>query len=99
MFAAAPDRPDGVNDEARWQTISARDFRFSGLTTTQRSTFGDQFRSGSVVNCAIDSAAAEQRRICGIHNGIDLELRDVAADNVDVGGRTQSVSDRSSWRS
>jgi hypothetical protein len=44
------------------------------------------------VNRAIDSAAAEKSRICGIHNGIDLEFRDVATDNVDATGRAQTVS-------
>ncbi len=50
------------------------------------------------MNRAVNSAAAEKRRIGGIHNGIDLDLRDVAADNVDLSGTAQIVSDRSSGR-
>src|SRR5439155_13403858 len=51
------------------------------------------------MNRAVHSASAEKRGIGGIHNGIDLDLRDVAADNVDLGQRAQSISDRSSGRS
>ena len=98
MFSAAPDRADGVNDEPRWQTISASQFRLAGLTTAQRSAFGEQFGAGGAMNRAIHSAAAEKRRICGVHNGIDFELRDVAAKNLDFSGTAQSVGDRGSRR-
>src|SRR5205814_2504689 len=81
-----------------WQIISASDFRVPGLTTAERSTFGEQFSSGSAVNRAVHPAAAEKRRVSRIHNGIDLELRDVAADDVDLSESAQSVSDRSSER-
>jgi len=39
------------------------------------------------MNRAINPAAAEQGRICSIHNGIDFELRDVTKDNVDFANR------------
>ena len=51
------------------------------------------------MNRSVNSAAAEKRRISGIHDGIDLELRDVTAGNVDLNVRAQNVSDRSSGRS
>ena len=78
-----------MNDEAGWQIISASDFRVPGLTTAERSTFGEQFSSGSAVNRAVYPAAAEKRRVSRIHNGIDFELRDITTDNVDVTGRAQ----------
>ena len=90
MFPAAPDRPDRVNDKARRQTIAASNFRFPGLTTAQRSTFREQFGAGRAMNRAINSAAAKKRRICCIHDGIDLELRDVAADEFDLSRRAQN---------
>ena len=99
MFPAAPDRSDGMNYEARGQTISASQSRVAGLTTAERSTFGAQFETGSAMNRAIHSAAAEKCRVCRVHNRIDFKLRDVAADNLDFGGRAQSVSDRGSRRS
>ena len=36
------------------------------------------------MNRAIDSATAEKRRICRVHNGINVEFRDVAADDLDL---------------
>src|SRR6476660_1800595 len=35
------------------------------------------------MDCAIHSSAAEKRRISGVNNGINLELRDVAAEDLD----------------
>jgi hypothetical protein len=90
MFPAAPDRPDRVNDEPGRQTISASNFRLPGLTTAQRSTFGEQFRSGSAMNRAVHSAPAEKRRVCCVHNGIDFESRNVAAEDVDLSRRAQN---------
>src|SRR5438876_57100 len=90
MFPAALDRPDRVNDKARRQTIAASNFRFPGLTTAQRSTFREQFGAGRAMNRAINSAAAKKRRICGIHDGIDLELRDIPADDFDLSRRAQN---------
>jgi BRCT domain type II-containing protein len=72
-----------MDDEAGSQTISASDFRFPGFTTAERSTFDEQFRSRRAVNRAIDSAAAEQRCVSRVYDGVDLELRNVSADNVD----------------
>src|SRR6516164_9389982 len=84
MFPATPNRPDGVDDEARWQTISASDFRFSEFTTAERSAFGDQFMSGSTMNSTVHSSSAEERRVRGIYNGIDLELRNVATSDLNL---------------
>jgi hypothetical protein len=36
------------------------------------------------MNRAIDSAAAEQRCVSRVYNGIDLDLRDVSADDFDL---------------
>src|SRR5437899_12177182 len=99
MFPATPNRPDRVNHKASGQTISASNFCFARLTTAECSTFGEQFRSGSAVNRAVHPAAAEKCCICGVHAAIDIELRDVAADNVDLSGGAQSVSDCSSGHS
>jgi hypothetical protein len=37
------------------------------------------------MNRAIDSAAAEKRRVRGVHDCIDIQLGDVTPDNVDPG--------------
>jgi hypothetical protein len=51
------------------------------------------------MNCAIHSATAKKRRVCGVHNGTDLELRDIPADNIDLSERAQNIRHRSSGRS
>src|SRR5437899_5262855 len=90
MFPAAPDRPDRVNDKARRQTIAASNFRFPGLTTAQRSTFGDQFGAGRAVNRAINSAAAKKRRVSRVHNRVDVDFCDIPADDFDLSRRAQN---------
>src|SRR5437867_10822225 len=78
FFAAFPvDRPDGVNDEFRWQLISFRDFRFSRLATLQRSTFCEELRSCRSVNSSVYTTAAEQSGVRRIHDGIDRLFGDV----------------------
>ena len=83
MFPATPDRSDGVNDESSGQTMAMRDFRFARFAAAKRTAFREQFRSSGAMNRAIDSSAAEKRRIRHVHNRIDLDLRDIAADDID----------------
>src|ERR1700752_4218163 len=75
-----PDRPDCVNDESSWQTISARNFSFTWATTAQRAAFGEQFGASRAMNRSIHSPSAQKGRVSGIHNGVDMEFRDVAAE-------------------
>ena len=83
VFPATPDRSDCVNHEASGQTISTRDFSFTGTTTAQRTAFGEQFRACGMVNRAIDAATAEERCIRRVHDRINIEFSDVAADDLD----------------
>jgi hypothetical protein len=83
MFPAAPNRTDCVNDKAGWQKISTRDFSFAGTTTAQRAAFGQQFGACGAVNRAIDAATAEERRVRGVHNGINVQSSDVTAHDLD----------------
>ena len=83
MFSAAPDRPHSVNHEANRQVIAAGDLRFAWLTTAERAAFGQQFGTGGTVNRPIDTATTEKRRIRRVHNGINLELRYVTAEDSD----------------
>ena len=84
LFPAAPDWSDSVNHEPGGQTIPARNLRFAGPATAERAAFGEQFRSGRVMNRAIDAATAEKCRVSRVHNRIDLELCDVAAENLNL---------------
>jgi hypothetical protein len=36
------------------------------------------------VNCAIDAATAEERCVCRVHNGINVQCSDVALDDIDL---------------
>src|SRR2546430_7217095 len=86
-FAAVSTRPnwaDSVNNEARGQIVSASNFCFARATAAETPTFLQQFRSRRTMNGAVDSAAAEQRGVGGVHNRIEFEFGDVAADDVDL---------------
>src|SRR6185436_15130899 len=45
----------------------------------ERSALGEQFRTGGAMNRPVDAASAEERRVRGVHDRVDVELRDVAA--------------------
>jgi hypothetical protein len=86
VFPAAPDRTDGVDDNARWQTISTSHFGLAWTTTAQRAAFGEQFGACSTVNRAIDTATAEKRCVRRVHNGVNLQFSDVAAEDFNSAG-------------
>ena len=63
--------------------IAAANLRLAGLATAQRAAFGEQLGACRAVNRAIDSAAAEERRVCRVHNRINVQFSDVALDDLD----------------
>src|SRR5205807_3641753 len=81
---ARPNRADGVNDEARRQIVSSSKFGFAGPATTELAAFFQQLRAGRTVNRSVNSAAAEQCRVRGIHNRIDLKFGNIATDDIDL---------------
>ena len=83
MFPSSPNRPNCVNDEASRQTISASNFRFAGSTTAERAAFSEQFGACGAVNCAVDPATAEEGGVRRVHNGINVQLRDIALNDLD----------------
>src|SRR5262249_48942820 len=83
MFPSMPNRSDCVNHEASRQTIAARYLRFAWPTTAERAAFGEQFGPRDAMNRAIDTATAEQCRVRRVHNRINLELCDIAAEDFD----------------
>src|SRR5262249_10790166 len=56
------------------------------LAAVERPAFGEQFRSCGAMNCAIDPAAAQERRVGGVDDGVKRKLGDVALDNVESRG-------------
>src|SRR5215472_1099979 len=81
-FSAPPDWPDSVNDEARRQTVPASNLRFAGFTTAEHPAFGQQLGAGCPMNRAIHAATAEERSVCRVHDCVDLQLCDVAPDDL-----------------
>jgi hypothetical protein len=66
-----PDRADGMNDMLRWQTITLGDLGVAGRATAKRAAFGEQPRSRGAMDGAIDAAAAQQRTVRGVDNGVN----------------------------
>jgi len=56
----------------------------TGLTAAAAATLFQQLWSGRAMNRAIDSAATEQTCVSGVHNRIDIEFGDIAAEDVDL---------------
>ena len=52
-----------------------------GRAAAQRAALGQQSRAGSAVDRAVHAAAAQQRGVGGVDDGVDVEPRDVALDD------------------
>ena len=81
-LSSSPNRANCVNDITGGQTMSASNFRFTGSATAEGPTFREQLRASPAVNRAIDSATAEERRVRRVYDGIDIEFRDIALDDL-----------------
>jgi hypothetical protein len=73
-----PHRPDGVDHMAGREAISFGDFGVAGLATVQHVTLGDEVGAGRAMNGAIYAATTQQRRICGVDDGVNAERCDVS---------------------
>jgi hypothetical protein len=71
MHAAVPHRSHGVNDVFRGQAIAARDPRLARRTPADRAALLEQLRTRRAMDRAVDAAAAQQRAVGGIDDGID----------------------------
>ena len=93
--AAAPHRSDRVDHMLRRQPIAAGDLGAAGLAAAECPAFGEQFRSGSAMDRAVDAAATEQRTVRGIDDRIERKRRDVGDANLKLCGadlgRTQRL--------
>ncbi len=68
----------------RLQTIAAGDLGLAGIAAAERLAFAQQFRPRRAMDGAVHAAAAEQRAVGGIDDGIDLERGDVADHKLDM---------------
>lgn len=80
-MTSRPEGADGVDNKTRGQIVSASDFRFTRLATAECPALREKLRSSGAMNGAIDSAAAKQRRIGRVHNCIDGECGNIAAND------------------
>jgi hypothetical protein len=71
LAAAVPDRADGMNHVPRRQPIARRDFGIAGGAAVERAAFRKKLRPGRAMDRAIDTAAAEQRGVRGVDDGVN----------------------------
>ncbi len=77
MRPALPDWPDRVNDELCRQLVAFGDLRITRFAAAEQATLMHQFRPGSAMNGTIHPTATKQRGVRRVHDGIDLQRRDV----------------------
>jgi hypothetical protein len=77
LASAMPDRTDGMNHMPHRQPVTSGDFGVAGPAAMERATFGQQLGPGRAMDGAIDTAAAEQRSIGGVDDGVNAECRDI----------------------
>jgi len=77
-IAALPHRAHGVDDVARGQLVAHGDLRIARLAAIEGAAGDRKFGTSRSMNGTVDSAAAEQRTVGGIDDGINLQLGDVA---------------------
>jgi hypothetical protein len=100
-ISPSPHRADGVDDVARRQAIAAGDFCRTGFTAAKGSALGQQDRSGSAVNSAVDPTAAKERPVGSVDDSVGGERCDVGDADVeprrtDRGtGKRRDIGDRS----
>src|SRR5207253_1727307 len=70
-----------VDHILRRQPVSARDARLACRTAANLAALFEQLRPGSAMNRAVDTAAAEERGVRGVDNGVDRELGDVSVED------------------
>ena len=85
--AAAPHRADRVDHPARGQPEPGRGLRLAGPATAQPAAVLDELRPGRTVDRSVDTSTAEQRRVGGVDDGVDVLAGDVAAHEAQDGRR------------
>jgi hypothetical protein len=66
-----------VDDVSRGQLVAECHLGLSGSASAQFSAFVKKSRPGCPMDRPINTAAAEQRLVRGVNDGIDVQLRDV----------------------
>src|SRR5579859_6175410 len=84
--AAAPYRPHRMDHILGRQPVSARDLGVAGLPAAQRAALGKELGASRAMNRAIDTAAAQKRRVRRVHDGVNAERGDVSNNDFEPRG-------------
>ena len=108
---ALPHRADCVDDMLRGQAVAAGDLGVTGVATIEGAALGQKLGAGRTMYRAIDTAAAEQRGVGGVDDGVNVERDDIGLAGLAVvracsthprnaasRSSTSSVSCSSAWR-
>src|SRR3954454_13848805 len=77
LSTAMPHRPHGMDHMPRGKPVAFRDFGVAGSAAAEAATFGQKFWPGGAVDGAIDAAAAEQRAVRSVDDGVNVQGGDV----------------------
>src|SRR5262249_50055506 len=81
------DRTDGVDDEPRGQAVAAGEPGLPGGAAADEPTLLDELRPRGAVDGAVDTAAAQQRRVRRVDDRVADAARDVAPPGVEPPAR------------
>src|SRR4029079_9988360 len=81
--AAAPDRTDGVDHVTGGETKARGDARVARRAAADLPAGLEQLAARGAMDGAVHAAAAEQRRVGGVDDRVDVLLRDVAPNRLD----------------
>src|SRR5262249_46684257 len=97
-LAAAIDRADRVDHEARLEPVAARQLRIAGLAAAERAALREQLLAGRAVDRAVDPTAAQQAGVRRVDDRVDVEGGDVGFHDRDPALHIHIVHDTlSSW--
>lgn len=77
LCATMPHRPYRMNNKLCRQAVSFRQFGVTGTAAVQEAALMQQLRPGGAMYRPVNPASAQQRRIRGIDDGIDLQRGDI----------------------
>jgi hypothetical protein len=60
-----------MNHMPRGQTVTTCDFGAAGFAPTERAALGKELGTGRAMDRAVDAAAAEERGIRGVDDGVN----------------------------
>src|SRR5262249_51925677 len=83
-LATSPDRANGVDDVTRWQTEARRDLRIPRLAAAELGAGRAKLRACGAVDRSVNATSTEQCPIGGVDDGVDVELGNVALDDLDA---------------